>query len=584
MTAGTAAPQRISGPSAGTARESDSSEAPETPFPTTPIVEMLKLLVKGVRAHQLYMHNNPTYLRALELLRGAFAPIWEHTDDFALQVTEAEFVWEGAVVLSEGSKTSDSLPWVCYKDGVRELRFQKGFEQEDLVNFLDIIQRARRNSPDEDDLLVMLWEQDLLYLRYKYVELADDGILGAGELTAQPVSGAIEPPRADDPQRPEETLLESRPGLVNLENFDSTLYFLDEAEVAYLRTEVDKEYASDLRRNVMGILLDIFEVQESADVRDEIAGILDTLVLHLLSAGELRAVAFLLQESQVAAARAPGLAPAQRTRLAQVPDRLSQRETLSQLLESLDQSHDLPPQEDLTALFEQLRPGALETLFAWLSRIQEPRVRTLLQTAAARVTAANTTELVRLIGSADPVVSMEAIRRAGELKSPAAVTPLTRRLADQDASVRLAVVHALAEIGSAGALQGLERAVDDGDRDVRVAAARALAARAYRPALPRVTAAVKSKALREADLTEKMAMFELYGALCGDSGIALLDGILNSRGFLGRREDSETRACAAMALGRVGTEPASESLRRASNEKDIVIRNAVNKALRGGTA
>ena len=42
------------------------------------------------------------------------------------------------------------------------------------------------------------------------------------------------------------------------------------------------------------------------------------------------------------------------------------------------------------------------------------------------------------------------------------------------------------------------------------------------------------------------------------------------------------RACAAMALGRVGTDGATASLRRAGNEKDVVVRNAVNKALRGG--
>jgi HEAT repeat protein len=149
--------------------------------------------------------------------------------------------------------------------------------------------------------------------------------------------------------------------------------------------------------------------------------------------------------------------------------------------------------------------------------------------------------------------------------------------------MRLTVVQALAEIGSAGALQSLERAVDDADRDVRVAVARAISARAYRPALPRVEAVVKGKALREADLTEKMAMFETYGALCGEAGIPLLDGILNARGFLGRREDSEARACAAMALGRIGTEKALSSLRRATTEKDVVVRNAVNKAMRGGT-
>jgi hypothetical protein len=579
VTASVAAPPRTSG---GGARASAETEAVETPFPTAPIEEMLKILVKGVRAHQLYMHNNPTYLRALETLRAVFGPVWEQTDDFTLVVTESDFVWEGAVVLREASKTSDSLPWVFYKDGVRELRFQKGFEQEDLITFLDVVQRARRNSPDEDDLLVMLWEHDLLYLRYKYVELAEDGMLGAGELTPQFEAHSIEPPRADDPTRPDETLLESRPGLVNLENFDTTLYFLDDSEVAYLRDLVEKEYASDLRQNVLAILMDIFEVQADGLVREEIVGIFDTLMLHFLSAGELRAVAYLLQESQVAAGRAKSLAPEQRDRLAQVPDRLSQNDALSQLLESLDQARTLPPQEDLSALFNQLRPRALETVFSWLPRIQEPAVRTLLQSAATRLTVANTAELVRLIGSQDLAVAMEAIRRAGALRSTAAVTPLVRRLTDPDAGVRLAVVLALAEIGSAGALQGLERAIDDGDRDVRVGAARALAARAYRPALPRVEAVVKGKAVRDADLTEKMAMFEAYGSMCGDAGVSLLDGILNARGFLGRREDGEARACAAMALGRVGTDRAIASLQRATNEKAVVVRNAVNKALRGG--
>src|SRR6185437_4202257 len=101
---------------------SATEEPPPTPFPSAPIEEMLRVLVKGVRAHQLYLHNNPTYLRALEALRAAFPPIWEYTDDFALQITESEFIWEGVAVLSEPGKTADSLPWLFYKDGVRELR------------------------------------------------------------------------------------------------------------------------------------------------------------------------------------------------------------------------------------------------------------------------------------------------------------------------------------------------------------------------------------------------------------------------------------------------------------------------------
>jgi hypothetical protein len=108
-----------------------------------------------------------------------------------------------------------------------------------------------------------------------------------------------------------------------------------------------------------------------------------------------------------------------------------------------------------------------------------------------------------------------------------------------------------------------------------------MTARGYRPALARLESVVKGKRVREADLTEKMAFFEGYGSLCGEGGIAHLDSVLNGKGFMGRREDSETRACAAIALGRVGTPKAIDALRKAATEKDIVVRNAVSRALRG---
>jgi HEAT repeat protein len=191
---------------------------------------------------------------------------------------------------------------------------------------------------------------------------------------------------------------------------------------------------------------------------------------------------------------------------------------------------------------------------------------------------------VALIGSADRQVALEAARRAAALRSAAAVAPLARLLVDADAQLRGAAVMALADIGSAGALQALERAVEDKDRDVRVAAARAVAVRGYRPALARVEGVVKGKAIREADLTEKMAFFEAFGALCGDGGVALLDSVLNGKSLLGRRDEADVRACAAMALGRVGTPSALEALQRASGDKEALVRNAVAKAVRGATA
>jgi HEAT repeat protein len=372
------------------------------------------------------------------------------------------------------------------------------------------------------------------------------------------------------------------PTIVDMADFDATLYFLDETEVEYLRSGVAAEYGSDLRRNVLAILFDIFEQRNEPAVRDELCGILDSLMVTLLSAGQLRAVAYLLREASAVAERVADIPAAVKMRFTALSDRVSHPSALGQLLQALEDSAELPPQDELSELFEQLRPAALGTVLAWISRTQNLRVRELLEAAGSRLAASNTAELVRLIGAAEEPVALEAIRRSGAMRSPAAVAPLGKVLAEGTVPLRLAAVAALGEIGSAGAMQALERGVDDVDRDVRIGSARALGARVHRAALPRVEAAIRSKALRDADLTEKMAFFEAFGSLCGEAGVPLLDGLLNGRGFLGKREESGLRACAAMALGRVATTEATIALQRATaDEKDVIVRNAVNKALRG---
>jgi len=551
-----------------------SVEKPEPPFPPAVVEEMIKLLVKAIRAHQLYLPNNPMYQRSVELLRGSFAPIWETVDELAFLVTESEFKWEGIVVHSEASK-GESLPWIFYKDGVRELRILRGFETTEVEALLGIVQRARTATPEDDDLLSMLWEKDFLNLRYRFVDL--------GMEHSAPLESSMQeqPPSTVNREQVEQEAEETKQsGVVSLEDFDSTLYFLDDREVEYLRSEVRREYEVDMRRNIVSIILDIYEQQTDPKIREEITELLDSLMLHLLSAGQFSAVAFLLREVAEAAKRSKDIRPEQRAQLAQIPDRLSAADALAQLLQSLDESDHLPAMSEIIELFEQLRVGALGTVFAWIGKLQNTKLRPMLEAAAERLASSNTGELVKLITSTDAGVSLEAIRRAGGLKTPAAVSPLAKVMSERDAMLRQAAVQALSEIGSPGALQVLEKAVDDKDRDVRVLTVRVFAAKSYRPALPRLEASIKAKGLREADLTEKMAVFEAYGALAGDAGVPLLDGILNPKGGLfGRRDDPEFRACSAMALGKIGTPTANEVLRRSANEKEVLVRNAVNRAL-----
>jgi HEAT repeat protein len=219
-------------------------------------------------------------------------------------------------------------------------------------------------------------------------------------------------------------------------------------------------------------------------------------------------------------------------------------------------------------------------VLAWAEGLRSRNRRETFDAAVAALVRVNSAELVRLVGHREPAIARQAARYAGSLAVIAAVGPLARVLDAEAPDARVYAAEALAAIGSPGAMQALEHALDDSERDVRLVAARAIGAGRHRAALARIESAVRNRAARGgSDLTERMAFFDAYGALSGDAGVALLDRLLNGRSMLGRRADADVRACAAMALGRIGTPKASASLERARDERDVLVRNAVGRAM-----
>jgi len=368
---------------------------------------------------------------------------------------------------------------------------------------------------------------------------------------------------------------------VSVDDFDTTLYFLDDKEIEYLHKEVEREYAQDLRRNVLAMLFDLMELQTYGTVRSELISIVENFIPYLLGAGDFRSVAFILRESKVIQQRARELIPEHRQVLESLPGRLSQPDALSQLLQSLDEAAGHPSEEELSELFTELRADALATLMGWLPKLSNERVRELVKTAAERLATTHAAEVLKALGSEDPTVQIEMVRLAGRLKLPGAPDGMGVLLERGDRELKLVVVEALTTIGSPNAVRLLEKAIDDSDRDVRIAAVKFLGQRGARNAFPRIEAAVLGNKLKDSDLTEKMTFFEAYGALAGTAGIPVLEKLLVPKtGLLARKEDPETRACAAMALGKIRAPAARDVLQKVSQDKEPLVRNAVSRALR----
>jgi hypothetical protein len=546
--------------------------------PASQVAELVRVLVKALRAFQMYLPNNPVYQRAVQSLGDAFPPVWEFTDHLMLAVVESQVIWEQEVVYEHDSR-AESFAWLLYKDGLRFLTLHRGVETEEIGRFLQVVNQARLLTPDSgDDLLTLLWTEDFQHIEYRFVEVLSENLV------------VLDPQAVDleGPQRAEETAQvireeaqQERPaGMVDLDEFDSTLYFLDEAEVETLRREVQAEYQRDVRMVSLDALFDVFELYEDAEVRGEVLGILEQLLPGLLANGEYGTVARILRELRQVASRVQLAESPVGARFERFEANLSEPTILGQILRSLDDAATAPEDADIGELLRELRPAALGTVASHLPMMRHSAIRDAMGAAAERLVAAHPREAVRLLESGLPEVLEGLVPVVGRARLAPALPALAEILRRPEAPIRLVAVEALAAIGTPGAMGFLERSLEDEDRSVRLAGLTAVSTRGWKGGLKRLEAVVQGKGRDDLERAERRQFFEAYAQIAGPAGLGPLADILEPRGLFRRRENAETRTCAAYAVARIRTAEARQLLERVQNDRELAVRNAAMRALR----
>jgi HEAT repeat protein len=552
-------------------------QAPKQLLAAAQISELIQTIAKALRAFQMYMPNNPIYQRGIQNMRTAFQPIWAATDELLLDVVETELRWEDQVVYRQANK-NESLAWSLFKDGMRELTLHKGAEDEELPRLLTTINQARFLATDAgDDLLTLLWAHEFQLIQYQFVDFFGEG---GGALPES--SGTAPGGEATAAERKEQVVQEAqvRPqGVVDVDDFDSTLYFLDESEMGYVATELQADYRRDVRTSALDILFDLMELNPDEKMREEVLNILEQLFPNFLNSRDFKAAAAALRETKLLVEKPLGFTLAHIQRLGNFAASLSEPATVGQLLQSLDEASGLGVDTHAAQVIKELRASALEPLVGWLPSLSSAPLRKTLEEVIDRLAGNNTAEVHRLLKTPETPALEGIIGLCGRLALHQAVPGLAETIVHPKPAIRLATVQTLGQLGTPGALSLVDRAIDDVDKSVRIAAVRVAGTRGYKGALKRVETVVLGKS-KDIDLTEKMAFFEAYGSIAGVNGLKALSAILLQRGLLRMKEPADTRACAAMALARIKTPESRDILQRAAEDKELVVRNAVNRALR----
>ncbi len=563
--------------------------------PNTPVVkeddvkvveELLRSLMKGQRALQMYLPNNPMYRRGLEQVTEAFYPVWGVTGRLVLDIQESEILWEDAVVYRQSPQT-EGLAWQLYKDGLRRLTLLPGVESEEVARFLAVLNSVRMLPVDApDDLLTLLWEQEFVLISYTFIEVMGDGLgflqdspqrgggnaLGSAREEVEAARGAPTSPSYDGG---------APAGLVDMADYDATPYFLDDSEIRMIQSELVEEYSRDIRGSALDALLDILEAQRETAVRREVLDLFELILPAQLATGGFRAVAHVLRELRLIASRAEELDAGLQEGILSFEERLSQPDILEQLFRVLEDPVTRPPEEDIGEVLRELKPSALPLVLTHLGRTIDPAVRRALEPGVEALVRAQPRILATLLESGAAETIEPAIAMAVRLGLPQLVPSVVSHLESGLASTRLAAVRALGVFGTPTSITAIETALHDPDRTVRQAALTILMERGgSKGLLPQLEALLFTGTEQEWERSERRTLFEAYGQLAGAAGIPKLAELLEPRGLFRRKETPEVRACALFALGKIRTFDARLLADKFTADKEPVVRSAANSILR----
>jgi hypothetical protein len=187
--------------------------------------------------------------------------------------------------------------------------------------------------------------------------------------------------------------------------------------------------------------------------------------------------------------------------------------------------------------------------------------------------------LVVGLKSLEPGAVKAALRVLRKVADASFSAQLADALERGSQEVRLEAILTLEAWGGEQAAGMLGPLVKDEDQRVRSAAVQALGRVRGARAVEALARMISEKTFLVRPLEEKRQAFAALAHAGGEGALPMLGRVLRERRWVHAGKQNETRACAAHALGLVGTPAAAEILEPFRNDRAAIVRAACRTAL-----
>lgn len=527
--------------------------------------ELVNELVRAFKVRRLYDAGHPQRRESEETIGARIAALLDQSGAIEFTIEGDRLLVDGEPVYDQ-AEGRDSLAFLMYREGLRQLSLYPGLAGEEVGVFLDeVAAAALAHGEEEFDLVARLWERNFVHIRYAFVEqlMDEEWTPAAAEETL--VLGRD--------QNAVVLLDEDKSAADFLREVDSTLYFLDDEDMAALQRELESEKERTLIHETMTCLREVLLVPELDDPAPLLAAIGD-IHTSFLEEGSYGDVVTLHEvfAPYLASERAGNVA---RSAFSELFERALEEEVLQRLAARVDAAS--VPDDVAAGYYRAFGGPRLASLLRGCGDLKRLCQRPPIAAAFVDVAREDAETLRAAMVDEDPAVACPAVYLAGMLADPMLLEPLGEALQSPDAQVRREALVAVKQIGGPRTLDMVARAIEDADPTVRLYALRHIVLHRYAPALPRVTALLDREV--EQSLTERRLLYEAYGALGGEGSLDELGKRLRRRGGVFRKTDPEELACVLIGIGAVGTPKARALVEEATTSRHPLIQRTAHDVL-----
>jgi hypothetical protein len=540
----------------------DISEEKEIEEKVKSTKSLIQTFLQTLKAFRLYEANHPILSKFLERLRKDFDHYFGEFDSFSLQIGEHRLYYRGNIVY-ESEDVKESLAFLFFKDGIREIQFSKGLEFKEMIDFLNVVRKGDLLNRMEDDLVTLLWEKDFSHITFTAVDefieggatlvpATEEDLIKGSEYKGSWDEGLQE--KADEAQT-ESSSIPVREGLERVINPAQGQSLVQACQLTPEESEaIDREARQEEQADYIYILINnlieiLLHLGEDADAYENMISYFDRVIEYLLDQKEVgKAVSLLsslnetmesimMKDKQIFAIQ----------RILENSSSPRSIELLGKAMKGNGEVHS----ESILEYLRFITKQAVDPLCLLLGELESGKWRKTICDQLTKLCRQEIQPLSKFLSDHNPLLVCQILYILGNIGDPSTVNYLGDLVTHKDLKVREETLQILNKFGEKGK-DLMQQFLMDSISGIRAKAALLLARNAKGEAVKPLTDIILSEDFYKRDYKEKASFFRALGETGAKEVIPTLKGISKKRRLFQREKWNEMRQCADNTLKMLG--------------------------------